>query len=224
MLKESTYKEKFAMLKAWMPLIVEEIKKDLKNEHLRKDPGFLKTYFPGKNLSKVTSEELTEGYLKAIESGDNTDELAEFIANRWLLKHSDLYYYFEQELTKINPNFNELKDIEKSAATKIMEGSIQQFGVIQTYIFCIFNSVVFPEEIYKKMNQEAIKSAAEAKEEAKINEEEASVEAMKKNHEQMVARLTDKYEKKILGLQKKYHLDVETLKKQIAVLQRKLTV
>lgn len=222
MLKESTYKEKFAMLKAWMPLIVEEIKKDLKNEHLRKDPGFLRAYFPGKNLSKVTSEELTEAYLKAIESGDNTEDLAEFIANRWLLKHGDLYYYFEQELAKINPNFNELNDIEKSVATQIMEGSIQQFGVIQTYIFCILNSVVFPEEIYKIMNQDALKSAAEAKEEAKVYAEEASAEAMKKNHEQLVARLTDKYEKKILGLQKKYIIDMETLKKQVAALQRKL--
>ena len=223
MLKESTYKEKFTMLQAWMPLIIDEIKKDLKSDHLKRDPGFFRAFFPGKNVSKITTEELTEGYLKAIESNENTEELAEFIANRWLLKHSDLYYYFEQELGKINPNFNELKDIEKSLATKIMEGATEQFGVIATYIFCIFNSVVFPEEIYKKMSQDAVQDAAKAKEEAEINAEEASVEAMKRNHEQLVARLTDKYEKKLLGLQKKYTIDVETLKKQIAVLQRKLT-
>ncbi|HEV8052528.1 MAG TPA: hypothetical protein VGP47_08535, partial [Parachlamydiaceae bacterium] len=125
MLKESTYKEKFNTLQPWMPLIIDTIRKDLKNEHLKKDPGFSRQYFPGKNPAKLTSEELFEAYNQALSSGENTEELAEFIANRWLLKHTDLYYYFEQELGKINPDFSELKDIEKSVATKIMDGAVK---------------------------------------------------------------------------------------------------
>lgn len=223
MLKDSTYKEKFAMLQNWMPLIIDTVKKDLKNEHLKRDPGFIRTYFPGKNPAKLTSEELSEAYTHAIVHGENTEEIAEFISNRWLLKHSELYYYFEQELSKLNPNFNEIIDIDKAVAEKIMEGAAQQFGVISTYLFCVMNSVVFPEEIYKKLSQNAVKRAEEEKIEAAKSDEAASVEAMQKGYEQQIARLTDKYEKKILGLQKKYIYDIDVLKKQIASLQRKLT-
>lgn len=224
MLKDRTYKEKFAALQVWMPLIVEEIKKDLKNEHLKKDPSFARLYFPGKNIMKLSSEELAEAYGNAIAGSENTEELAEFISNRWLLKHADLYYYFEQELGKINPNFNEIKDLDKLVATKIMEGAVQQFGVISTYLFCVLNSVVFPDEIYKKLGHEAQEHASQEKIAADINAEDASLAAEQRNHEQQIARLTDKYEKKILGLQKKYVQDVEVLKKQIAHLQRKLAV
>lgn len=224
MLKESTYKEKFAMLKPWLPLIIETIKKDLKNEHLKRDPGFVRQYFPGKNAAKLTLDELVEAYTKAIFDGENGEELAEFIANRWMLKHTDIYHYFEQELSKINPNFSELQDIDKPTATKIMDGSMQQFGSIASYIFCIFNSVVFPEDVYKQLGTHASKTAVEKKEEDKKNDAEASLETLKRNYEQQIARLVDKYEKKILGLQKKYVIDVDTLKKQIANLQRKLTV
>lgn len=223
MLKNSTYKEKFATLQVWMPLIIDSIKKDLKHEHLKKNPGFLRQYFPGKNPSKLTQEELAEAYTKAIATDENSEQLAEYIANRWLLKHSDIYYYFEQELGKISPNFNEITDIDQPLATKIMEGATQQFGTISTYLFCMLNSVVFPEEIYKKMSHDAHTHASEKKEKAKEDERTTSLETSQRNHEQEIARITDKYEKKLLGLQKKYLSDVEMLKKQIANLQRKLS-
>lgn len=224
MLKNSSYKEKFILLKEWMPLIIDSVKKDLKNEHLKRDPSFSRSYFPGKNLSKLTLEELVDAYTKAIADGEKAEELAEFIANRWLLKHSDLYYYFEQELAKIDPNFSEIHDIEQGLATKIMEGAIQQFGTISTYLFCVLNSVVFPEEIYKKLGHDASRKAVEQKEEAVAVKEKLSLEALQRGHEQDLARVIDKYEKKLIGMQKKYLTDVEMLKKQIANLQRKLSV
>lgn len=222
MLKNSSYKEKFVLLQEWMPLIIDSVKKDLKNEHLRKDLSFSRSYFPGKNASKLTLEELVGAYTQAIATGENAEELAEFIANRWLLKHGDIYYYFEQELAKINPDFSEINDIDQHLATKIMEGAIQQFGTISTYLFCVLNSVVFPEEIYNKLGHDASRQAVEQKEEANVAKEKNSFEAMQREHEQNIARVVDKYEKKLLGMQKKYLSDVEMLKKQIANLQRKL--
>lgn len=222
MLKDSTYKEKFSKLQTWMPLIVETIKKDIKNEHLRKDAGFVKKYFPGKNPSKLTSGEISEVYSHAIANGDSAEQLAEFIANRWLLKHSHIYSYFEEELGKVNPNFNEIEKLDQEIATKIMEGAVQQFGAIATYLFCILNSVVFPDEVYKKLSHDATKRALEEKTEEKISAEGASLEELKRSYDQHIARMTDKYEKKITGLEKKYLQDVEALKKQIASLQRKL--
>ena len=45
---------------------------------------------------------------------------------------------------------------------------------------------------------------------------------MQSHYDQQITRLTDKYEKKLQGMQKKYIQDIETLKKQITLLQRKL--
>lgn len=222
MLKETTYKAKFDMLASWMPLIVESVKKDLKNDHLKGDYAFFKHYFPGKNLNKLTTEELAQAYSNAIATSEKAEELAEFITNRWLIKHSDLYHYFEQELTKINPNFNDLDVLDKQTSLKLMEGSIQQHGAPHTYLFCILNSVVFPPEVFAKLSQLAEQAAKQAAAETTVKQEHESVEAMQRNYEQQIARLTDKYEKKLIGLQKKYTTDVEALKKQVANLQRKL--
>lgn len=224
MLKDATYKEKFAMIRSWMPLILDEIKKDLRNDHLRQDPGFAREYFAGKNLSKLNSMELAEGYSNAIENSEKSEQLAEYIANRWLLKHTDLYYYFEQELAKINPDFNEIHSIDNHTAAKILDGAVEQFGCIHTYLFSVLNSVVFAKEVYEKLAHEAKHYALKQEEEATAKQELESVEKMQRNHSQEIARLTDKYEKKLAGLQKKYTQDMETLKKQVAALQRKLPV
>jgi hypothetical protein len=222
MLKDASYKDKFAMIHTWMPLIVDEIKKDLRNDHLKGDPGFIKEYLEGKNPAKLTSVELAEGYAKAIANSERSEEIAEFVANRWLIKHSDLYYYFEKELSKISPNFNELVDIDKETATHTLKGAVDQFGTVHTYLFCVLNSVVFPKEIFEKMSHDATHQASKDKASADEAKEREAKEKEERNHALELARLTDKYEKRLMGLQKKYLQDMESLKKQLAALQRKM--
>lgn len=222
MLKDATNKEKFEMLSPWMQLVVDAIKKDIKNEHLKRDIAFVRHYFPGKNVSKLTTEELAEAYKHAISQGENTEELAEFVTNRWLLKHSDIYHHFEQELTKIDPNFTELDLLDPSTSNVLMNQAVEQFGAPHTYLFCVMNSVVFPKEIYDVLRQRAHDHTQKAQEQEAIQQQREVEEAEKRNAEQQISRLTDKYEKKLAGLQKKYQTDVECLKKQIASLQRKL--
>lgn len=222
MLKNITHKEKFALLKKWMPMIVDSVKKDLKNEHLKKDWAFVKQYFPGKNLNKLNAEEIAQAYIHVIENSENAEELAEFISNRWLLKHTELYYFFEIELSKISADFNELEELEKNQSMEIIEGAVQQFGAPNTYLFSVLNSVVFPKEAYDALGARAESSVKQAEIEAQAFAEMKSVQDMQRSYEQHIARLTDKYEKKLLGLQKKYSIDVDGLKKQIVALQRKL--
>lgn len=222
MLKNITHKEKFALLKKWMPIIVDSVKKDLKNEHLKKDWAFVKQHFPGKNLNKLTAEEIAQAYAYVIENSENAEELAEFISNRWLLKHTELYYFFEKELSKITADFNELEELEKNQSMEIIERSVKEFGALDTYLFSVLNSVVFPKEAYDNLAARAETSVAQAESEAKAFAEMKSLEDMQRSYEQQIARLTDKYEKKLQGLQKKYSIDVEGLKKQIVTLQRKL--
>lgn len=222
MLKDATYKEKFARLNPWLPVIIEVIKKDLRNEHLKKDWMFVKYYFPGKNVNKLTSEELVQAYKHSLESGEKIEELGEFLTNRWLLKNTDLYSFFEEELSRINPNFQELEILDSKTASSLMENAVKHFGALNTYIFSVLNSVVFPDETFNILEKRAEEESKKCAAEAKILQEKQSIDEMKRDYEQQIARLTDKYEKKLIGFQKKYHNDIDMLKKQVSGLQRKL--
>ncbi|MEC7839028.1 MAG: hypothetical protein VX777_03195 [Chlamydiota bacterium] len=222
MLKDSTYKEKLAILKEIIPTIVDDIKKDLKNDHLKKDWSFTKTHFNTKNVNKLTSEELANGYINAIDNGADAEAIGEFFANRWLLKNTDLYYFFEQRLEQVASDFNEIEVLEDSTAKSLMEDSISKFGAVKSYIFSVFNSVVFPESTYADFKALATKEKESAAKNKVAQEEASDWKTKEKSYQQQMARMEEKYEKKLLGMQKKYDKDVEMLKKQVANLQRKL--
>lgn len=223
MLKDATYKEKFDLLQGWMTALIEDVKKDLRNDHLKGDWQFCKTYLAGKNLNKITNEELVEAYSKAVKESENGEALAEFIAHRWLMRNGDLYHYFEQELSKINPNFGEIEKIDSAKAKTIIDGAVKEFGAVKTYLFTVVNSVAFSKEDTAALEKSAKNEVQHKKEEAVAHSEKLTLDQLKTSYEQQIARLTDKYEKKLLGMQKKYTTDVDTLKKQVANLQRKLS-
>ncbi|MBA3720914.1 MAG: hypothetical protein H0W88_00760 [Parachlamydiaceae bacterium] len=222
MYKNASYKEKYAEIQEWLPLIIETVKKDLKNEHLKKDFLFIKKYLATKNINKLTTQDLTEAYQSAIANEDNGEALAEFITSRWLMNNSELYDYFEQRLTQINPDFGAIEEIDMPTAQSIIKDSTAQFGAPHTYLFAILNSVVFPAEAFQKLKKDAKHDVQQKIDETSSLSEKMSIENSKKNQEREIARLTDKYEKKLSGLQKKYIVDTDSLKKQVAQLQRKL--
>ncbi|MBA2727903.1 MAG: hypothetical protein H0U49_07010 [Parachlamydiaceae bacterium] len=221
-MKNSTYKEKFAILKSWNPQIFDSIKKDLKNDHLRNDIPFTKQFFAGKNTAKLTTEDLAEGYQRALDESEHAETIGEFISNRWLMKNSDLYNFFAEKLMHINPNFNEIEELSENDSNSIIKEGKEQFNAQDLFIFALLNSVAFSENTFKDLHKQA-KTASETQkvvEEAK--EVEKSFEKLINNHEMLFARMVDKYEKKLSGLEKKYHQDVEGLKKQVSHLQKQL--
>lgn len=222
MLKDATYQTKFKLLDTWLTTIVDQIKKDLKQDHLQKDPVFCKVHFPGKNISKVTVEEMTVPYRALLEK-EGSEDVSDFITNRWLLKNADIYHFFEEKLKAISPDFNELDIIDEEKSKKIVEESVKQFGAPKTYIFSVLNSVVFPENVYKELAKKAEAHRNDNELAVEKKKEQQTIDNIQKNHDAEIARLTNKFEKTILGLQKKYLTDTEALKKQIATLQRKLS-
>lgn len=222
MYKDTTFKEKFAILNPWIPSIIDSIKKDLKNEHLKRDFVFLKTYFPSKNANKLTTEEMVKAYTHAVNNADNGENLGEFLTNRWLLRNGEIYHYFEQALNEINPNFTELTEIDHAKATQLMDESVRKFGAPATYMFAVLNSVVFPKDVYETLRKKADTYAADKTKQDALAQDRKVEADQQKAHELEIARLTDKYEKKLAGIQKKYTIDTDALKKQIALLQRKL--
>ena len=222
MYKNATYQEKFNSIKDWMPAIVDVIKRDLKNDHLRNDLYFVKTFFASKNLNKITNDELSEAYLKALASEAKSEEIGDFITSRWLLKNTDLYDLFERRLSKLNPDFTSIEELDLAASQEIAKDAVNAFGATKTYIFAVLNAVVFPEAVFKQLRDQAIKELKSEKTHQETVAEKMSIEKMQQVFERDIARLTDKYEKKLSGMQKKYLVDVESLKKQIATLQKKL--
>lgn len=222
MYKNTTFREKFQDLSDWMPYIIETVKKDLKQDHLKKDFYFMKKFFSSTNINKISSQEMTDAYSKSIQEEEKGEQIGEFVASRWLLKNSDLYAFFEKKLSAIAPDFTNIEEIELHSADQLAREGIDAFGPIKTYLFCVLNSVVFPKSTYDFLKDKA-KAGLQALElSEKEHLDRSSQEALESSFKATVARLTDKYEKKISGLEKKYITDVEQLKKQIALLQRKL--
>lgn len=223
MKKDTSYKEKIAQLNDYFLTIIEAVKKDLKNDHLKQDFAFLKQYLSGKNINKIETSEMADAYYRAIQEHEKGESYAEFIANRWILKKSDLYYFFENELSQVNPNFTEIEELEDSIGKALLDKASLSFGSSDLYIFSHLNSVAFSERLLNDLKEKVVKEICAEKMENDLREEKESLEVLKRNHEREMARVTDKFEKKLLGLQRKYHQDVDMLKKQIANLQKKLS-
>jgi hypothetical protein len=220
MLKETGYQEKIEMLKGWLPEIIEIVKKDLRNEHLKSDKAFCRRYFLGKNPAQVQADELAPAYAEEIASG-NTG-LGEFISTRWLLKNTDIYGFFEARIKTLTADFETLETLPYDFSNSLLEEAVKQFGPKRTYLFSVLNSVVFPKELYQKLQalaQEETRMMAEA---ILKHEEAMTLEAMQKRHERELVALRDRFEKKFSGLERKYLNDVQALKKQIQILQKKL--
>lgn len=222
MSNETTMKEKLLELKNWFPSILETVKKDLKNEHLKKDYVFVKKYLGGKNINRLENHELQDAYFAALQGEEKGEEIAEFMIHRWIFRNSEMYHFFEKELSKIKPEFTEIKELTAAEAEPLMQHSIQEFGAVRTYIFSKLNGVAFTPEQFSKLADIASKEEQHTKEHEEKAAGARSLEEMQTRHEQEISRLKDKYEKKLLGLQKKYTQDMETLKKQLGNLQRKM--
>lgn len=216
LLKDSTYQQKFATpLNPWMSSIVEATKRDLKQGPIARK------YF-AKPSAKLTVEELKEAYLRAIAEDEQGEAIGEWVAQCWLLKKPDLYTYFKDKLSEINPEFDQIEEIESGKAHAIIAEGISQFGARDLYLFTIINAVVFPPQIVEELSAKAEAEVQNAQMEKQAAHEEKSTEKMIANYEQQIARLTDKYEKKLQSFERKYVDDTESLKKQISLLQKRL--
>lgn len=218
-MEEEAYREKFAKLQPWTNQILNEVKKELKTEHLRSDLSFAKKHFAKKYVDKLTVEEMAPAYLQEINDGN--EEVGEWIASRWVMKHADVYHLFSELLSQFNPKFDEIEEIPDQIAKKLLQISVPEHGARNTYIFCILNSVRLPIPQYNDLRILAEKEETRGEEMPQPVAEE-SAEEVKLKYEKELQRLNEKHEKKFLGFQKKYAQDVQGLKKQIAALQRKL--
>jgi hypothetical protein len=206
----------FLTLQNWTQEVLNAIKKDLKNDHLHTDPVFYKTYFGNRPQNRLTTEEIFSAYEKELVQGNN--DLAEFVVNRWVFKHGDLYQHFAERLSQINPDFEQIQHLTDLETETVLAGAAESFGAIPTFLFAVLNGVVFPQPAVERLRK-AAQAEKEAREKNEANaQEQQTFDKLIAAHKREVARL----ESKIEGVQKKYITDTEALKKQIKALQKKL--
>jgi hypothetical protein len=153
MIQEESCQAKFATLLPWLGNIIQEIKKEIKLEYLPRKTALIHKYFTHKSIAKLSTEDLVIAFKQEIENGN--EDLCDWMCNQWVYKYTAVYQFFADFLSKLYPDFETITLIEGEAAQRLMNQSVLRFGAVVTYIFSIFNTVKFPEEIYQKLRQAA---------------------------------------------------------------------
>ncbi len=211
---------KFHALQPWMDEILLEIKKEIKTDYLPKDGPFYKTHFGSRPINRLTTEEINAAFVKELLQGN--EEMSEWVVNRWVFRHGDLYRHFAERLSKINDDFDAIQSLTIEQSESILAGGSETFDPKKIYFFSMLNSVVFPPAILERLRKQAEESQVRQEQEAIASQKEYDLAKAIERHEREMARVTEKYEQKLAGVLKKYTTDVEGLKKQVRSLQQKL--
>jgi DNA repair exonuclease SbcCD ATPase subunit len=210
----------FEMIQPWIPTVLEAIKKEIKLEHLPVSGAFVKAHFGHRPLNRLKIEEIFLAYEKALLEGDSS--LAEWIINRWVFRHGDIYSHFADRLSAIHVDFAHLKGLTDEQSERVLQGSVERFGALLVYLFSVLNGVVFSESVFVRLRQAAEEEEAARKKEEAQSMGQKTLEQEVARYQREIARWQEKYESKVAGMTKKYTTDIEALKKQIRSLQQKI--
>jgi hypothetical protein len=220
MIKDLPLKSKFEYLGPVFSKILQDIKRDVRNEHMKQDREFVQKYFSKSYVEKVSSSEIDKAYFNEIVA-QNNEKLADWVISKWIMKHAEVYELFVTELSKINQNFEEIELIDVNVAKSIVTKSVDLFGIEDTYIFSLLNSVAFSDEMFEFLKNEVLKNRSK-EDGLELKEKSVDVATLVLQHQQEILKLTDRYEKRLQATVKKYSQDVEGLRKQVGILQKKL--
>lgn len=152
---------KFQTLLPWMEAIVTSIKKEIKSDFLESNPIIRRTYFGNLPQNRITSMDISSAFTKEIEKGN--DQISDFVIDRWIFKHGMIYNHFAERLYAVNPDFDQIKELTLEQSAQVLAGAKEAFGAIDTYVFSIFNGVVFPAAVLAGMLQDAKDETARLK-------------------------------------------------------------
>ena len=210
---------KFNTLRPWLEEILLVIKKDIKTDYLPAMQAMYKSYFGSRPVNRLQNEEIHAALIQELENGN--EDLAEWIVNRWVFKHGELYQFFASSLEKIQPDFSSLDQLTIDQSQMILSRAKDLFPIKEVYFFSVLNGVVFPQEIFEQLKNEVQTASERKKVEAEVDLKEREVSKIVENHQREIDRITSKYEKKLEGVLKKYMQDTHALKAQIRALQKK---
>ena len=210
---------KYQTLQPFLGEILDSIRKDIKTDYLPGSASFYRTHFGSRPINRLNSEEINAVFIKELLAGN--EDLSDWVVNRWVFKHGDVYRHFAERLSRINADFDAIEHLSVEQSQTILAGAKEGFGAKATYFFAMLNGVVFPEAIFAELKKGAEEEYVQQKEEKQKEDQMLEVAKIIERHEREMARMVDKYEQKLAGVLKKYTTDVEALKAQVRALQKK---
>ncbi|MEN9654631.1 MAG: hypothetical protein RL235_743 [Chlamydiota bacterium] len=215
-------KNPFTQVQPWVASILSDIKKELRTEHLLKSPVFYRAHFGNRPHNRIPYEEIEAVYVRALAEGSDAD-LADWVINRWVFQHGDIYEAFAEKLQQVNPDFTQIKELTLDESERVLDGMAERFGALNVYLFAWLNKVAFPESVFHRLQNLAESTTRLAKEEAEESKALVEKEALVKKHARDLEKLRLKCEDKIAGVMRKYDQDVAGLKNQIRALQKRMS-
>lgn len=146
---EDSFKIKIQKLQPWFPLLIKDIKKDIKTDLPREQSKIYQRHFAKTHFSKLSLAELTTPLLQEVLEGN--ENLGEWLSARWVVKNSTIYDFFARQLSQINPAFDQIEILDDAQGEALIRGAIQYFGAQKTYIFSVLNSVAFSSIIFERL-------------------------------------------------------------------------
>lgn len=211
---------KFHTLQPWLDEILGSIRKDIKTDYLPGSATFYRTYFKNRPQSRLKVDEIHAAFKKELLAGN--EEMSEWVVNRWVFKHADVYRHFQERLFEINPDFSSIQILSQQESEQVLNGAKEALGAKNIYFFSVLNDVVFPRVVLDRLREEALAEAQRFEEEEKIEIQQADLAKIVERQQRDIVRITEKYEQKLAGVLKKYSSDTEALKRQVRSLQQKL--
>jgi len=160
-------------------------------------------------------EEIKPALAKELLEGNQ--DLADWVVNRWVFKHGEVYSHFAERLEAIRLDFATLEALNQAESEQILAGAKEAFGAKPVYFFSVLNDVVFPPSVI-----EQLRHAAEAENVTVVKVVPQGDALADEKQRKEITRLEEKYQQKIAGIMTKYTKDVEALKTQIRALQKRL--
>lgn len=145
---------KIQQLSSLFPLIISDIKKDIKNELIKFDYATFKKLFGKCYVAKLTVQELAPPLFQEIATNP---KLEDWIVERWVEKNADMYRFFAQLLSQVNPNFEEIQSIDDKVGETIANAAVAEFGAKKAYLFSLLNKVAFSPALFEKLKAQAMK-------------------------------------------------------------------
>ncbi len=213
MIGKQDYKTKIELLAPFLEGLCRGIKKEIKQEFIQK--GLLRKSEGGSEWKEIAQF----FFKKIVEEGD--ERVGEWLSSCWVCKNGEIFQYFHEQLSLIDEQYDRLVEIPLEKEEKIKKLSIEKFGFLRTYLFCVLNSVVFSSKIFEDLRKGALQELSSG-EEVDVQGKNCSIEDLKKAFELERLKIEEKYEKRLLGVSKKYQMEIDGYRKQIGQLQKKL--
>src|SRR5437773_214477 len=102
-------KNQFESIQPWIPSVLEAIKKEIKFDQLPSNPAFIRAHVGNRPLNRLKTEEIFTAYENDLLAGDAP--LAEWVVNRWVFRHGDIYSHFAERLGTISQDYAAIESL-----------------------------------------------------------------------------------------------------------------